>query len=102
MLALLKGFILEYELTGRSLVPDRELHQISAREGFRNAMIVSEAEHVLRAVEKALHGDPDEHYLFPLKEMLLRRTTPAETLIHNFQQSKSVVTTLKHYGSITL
>jgi gamma-glutamyl:cysteine ligase YbdK (ATP-grasp superfamily) len=86
LLALLKGLVLDRSLPGRATVPDIELHQLSARQGFENETIRLNARQVLQAAEVALANDPDVHLLRRLHMILLRRETLANRLIRAFQQ----------------
>jgi hypothetical protein len=90
LLALLKGLVLDQMLTGRAIVPDAALHQLSAREGFENKEIFAIANQVIEAAEEALKDDPDLALLAPLKNSLQHRKTPAHDAIANFQKLGSI------------
>ena len=66
LLGLLKGLILDNTLSGRALIPDRDLHQLTAKEGLDNKIIYSEARKTLQAAYTALNGDADQELLIPL------------------------------------
>ncbi len=95
LLALLKGLILDQTLTGRAIVPDAALHQLSAREGFDNEEIFAIATQVLEAAEVALKNDPDAYLLASLKNSLQNRKTPAHDMIAAFQRLGSIEQALK-------
>jgi hypothetical protein len=84
LLALLKGLLLDDALTARADVPDRGLHQRSARRGFDDGEIAIGARMVLHAADRALRDDPDRGLLAILWEHLERRRTPAHALIERF------------------
>jgi hypothetical protein len=95
LLALLKGLILDDTLQGRLTVPDAQLHQVSARQGFANAEIEDGAHRILLAAEQALDSDPDTCLLTPLRDMLRERTTPAHGLVKQFQKTGSIERALR-------
>lgn len=86
LLALLKGLVLDHSLPGRATVPDADLHQLSARQGFENETIRLNASQVLQAAEMALVNDPDVHLLQRLYLILERQETLANRLVRAFQQ----------------
>ncbi|MBW4517000.1 MAG: glutamate--cysteine ligase [Timaviella obliquedivisa GSE-PSE-MK23-08B] len=86
LLALLKGLVLDRSLPGRATVPDMNLHQLSAHQGFENETIWLNASQILQAAEVALANDPDIHLLQRLHMILERRETLANRLIRAFQQ----------------
>ena len=90
LFALLKGIVLDQRLPGRSVVPNAALHQISAKEGFMNEAIYSEATGVMSAVKTALQGDPDIRMLEPLEKLLGDRVTPAHKLVEKYSNSASM------------
>ena len=96
LLALLKGMVLDESLLGRAITPDPKLHQLSAREGFDNDNIFTNARKILQAAELSLAKDPDLELLAPLKYFLEKRETPAHEIIRNFRKSASIEETLKH------
>ncbi|HLO88899.1 MAG TPA: glutamate--cysteine ligase [Nostocaceae cyanobacterium] len=95
LLALLKGLILDQTLPGRAIIPDANLHQISAKFGFDNEDILANTTQVLQAAELALADDPDIDLLKPLQEILTERKTKAHELIQVFQNVGSIIETLK-------
>jgi gamma-glutamyl:cysteine ligase YbdK (ATP-grasp superfamily) len=95
LLALLKGLVLDKKLLERSHVPDIDLHQTSAKLGFDNAEIFSEANHILQAAETALATDPDVQLLTTLKNILIRRKSRSHDLVEIFQRVGSIEETLK-------
>lgn len=95
LLALLKGIALDQSLAGRALIPDRQLHQLSAMQGFANDTIYHSAMQVLEAAEIALEHDPDLHLLQPLRALLYQRETPAHQLIQRFQRFGTLEQTLR-------
>ncbi|MDF5711341.1 MAG: glutamate--cysteine ligase [Nostoc sp. S4] len=90
LLALLKGLVLDETLLGRATVPNADLHQMSAIEGFDNEKIFGNATKVLQAAELALGNDPDIHLLTPLKELLIKRKTRSHELIEMFHRIGSI------------
>jgi len=90
LFALLKGLILDMTLKGRATVPDRALHQESARKGFANEEIAATAREVVQAAQHALGVDEDLRLLNPLWAMLLQRETPAHSMISAFHATGSV------------
>jgi hypothetical protein len=101
LFALLKGLILDTTLKGRATIPDRTLHQKSAREGFTNEDIVAITTLVLQAAQYALGTDEDACLLEPLYRMLEQRETPAHDIIRTFQNTSSVEATLHEtYASL--
>lgn len=94
-LALLKGLILDTSLPGRAIVPDTELHQLSAKYGFQCEDIFNQSQEVLEAAENALGEDADCQYLQPLKEMLQTKETQASRMIQQFKQMGSIEDVLK-------
>jgi hypothetical protein len=95
LLALLKGLALDTTLAGRATVPDAELHQISARQGFAHDDIAAGTRTILQAAEQALGGDEDSQLLKPLRSMLQQRVTPAHRMISTFQATRSIEATLR-------
>jgi gamma-glutamyl:cysteine ligase YbdK (ATP-grasp superfamily) len=95
LLALLKGIALDRSLNGRAIVPNRDLHQLSAVHGFTSEMIRHHATEVLRAAEIALKQDPDRQLLQPLQTMLMQQTTPAHQMIQMFEQYGTIEQTLR-------
>ena len=95
LLALLKGLVLDQSLPGRAIVPDADLHQVSAREGFGNNSIFSGSKEVFQAVKTALDLDPDHELLAPIDKLLEERKTPAHRLIEVFDRELSIEETLR-------
>ncbi|YAF96797.1 MAG: glutamate--cysteine ligase [Nodularia sp. CChRGM 3473] len=96
LLALLKGLILDNTLLGRATIPDADLHQISAKEGFDNEDIFNHATKLLQVAEIALSNDPDINLLTPLKVMLAQRKTKSHELIEMFQKLGSIEEAIRH------
>ncbi|MEA5551448.1 glutamate--cysteine ligase [Anabaena cylindrica UHCC 0172] len=95
LLALLKGLALDQTLPGRATVPDANLHQISAKNGFDNEEIFLNTTKILQAAEIALANDPDIEFLTTLKVILAERKTKSHQLIKTFQNVGSIAETLK-------
>lgn len=93
--ALLKGLLLDPTLKGRALVPDVDLHQLSARHAFHHESIRATAHQVLTAAQAALASDPDQRYLDPLFELLAQRLTPAHALIAAYHQGHPILDLLQ-------
>ena len=96
LLALLKGMVLDESLSGRAVIPDPALHQLSAREGFDNESVFINASKILQAAEFSLANDPDLELLVPLKHLLEKQETPAHEMVRNFHKLGSIEETLKH------
>lgn len=90
LLSLLKGLVLDQTLTGKAMVPDIPLHQLSARQGFSDKDILAGAWKVLEAAERALRADPDVRLLDPLWTMLISQRSPAHDLIQIFKETGSI------------
>ncbi|BAZ01706.1 hypothetical protein NIES37_57110 [Tolypothrix tenuis PCC 7101] len=95
LLALLKGLVLDESLTGRATIPDAELHQVSAKQGFSNAEIFDNANKILQAAAAALKNDSDINFLTPLKNILESGETKAQELIKQYQRFNSIEAVLK-------
>lgn len=95
LLALLKGLALDQSLEGRGITPDPDLHQISAKLGFDDEEIYTQAKQILEAAEIALKDDPDTHFLKPLKDILATKKTKSHHLIDQFKNVNSIEETLK-------
>jgi gamma-glutamyl:cysteine ligase YbdK (ATP-grasp superfamily) len=95
LLALLKGLVLDQTLPGRAIVPDANLHQVSAKFGFDHEEILANSIQVLQAAEAALADDPDIVLLKPLQEILVSKKTKAHDLIQTFQSVGSIIETLR-------
>ncbi|WP_414528067.1 glutamate--cysteine ligase [Nodularia chucula] len=95
LLALLKGLILDKTLEGRAIIPDADLHQVSAKQGFDNREILAQATQLLEIAEVSLGNDGDVHLLMPLKEMLGQRKTKSHELIETFKSVGSIEEALK-------
>lgn len=101
LFALLKGLILDTTLKGRATVPDRALHQESARRGFASDEIVAMTTTVLQAAQQALGADEDAKLLAPLQRMLQQRETPAQSIIRAFHATGSIEAALySTYGEL--
>ena len=90
LLALLKGLILDTTLSGRAMVPDAAIHQRSARAGFADDTIYALAQTVVMAADQALSDDPDREKLALLHTMLEQRRSPADTMIEQFKEGRSL------------
>ena len=95
LLALLKGLVLDETLPGRAMIPDANLHQISAKSGFENEDIFLNSYKLLQVAEIALKDDPDLEFLTPLKVILSTQKTKSHELIQLFQNLGSIEATLK-------
>ncbi|NDJ25250.1 glutamate--cysteine ligase [Nostoc sp. B(2019)] len=95
LLALLKGLVLDETLLDRATIPDAGLHQLSAKEGFDNEDILTNATKILQAAEVALGEDSDVNLLTPLKVMLANRKTKSHELIEAFRRVGSIEEVLK-------
>ncbi|HYW21402.1 MAG TPA: glutamate--cysteine ligase [Nodularia sp. (in: cyanobacteria)] len=95
LLALLKGLILDTTLLHRATIPDADLHQISAKQGFDNTDIFANAAQLLQVAEFALGDDSDVHLLTPLKDMLAKGKTKSHQLIDAYQRLGSIEKALK-------
>ena len=95
LFALLKGLVLDQTLLGRASVPDVELHQVAARDGFGTEAIRSGATQVLAAARRALGRDRDAALLRPLYASLQTRSTPAHALRRAYQQAGSILGALR-------
>ncbi|MDP5017591.1 glutamate--cysteine ligase [Anabaena sp. UHCC 0187] len=95
LLALLKGLVLDETLPGRAIIPDANLHQISAKYGFENEDIFLNSTKILQVAEIALKDDPDLEFLTPLKVILSEKKTKSHELIKLFQNLGSIEATLK-------
>lgn len=100
-LALMKGLVLEKELTGRSLTPSTELHQRVAQTGFDDVEIIQQTQAVLTAVRRVL-ADDDQQLLAPLHDMVDRRRTPAHDMIDAYEREGSIEGVLHAYANYTL
>ena len=100
LLALLKGLILDETLPGRAIIPDANLHQISAKSGFENEDVFANSQKLLQVAEIALKDDPDLEFLTSLKVILSEKKTKSHELIKLFQNSGSIEATLNQtYGN---
>jgi hypothetical protein len=95
LLALLKGLVLDETLPGRAIIPDADLHQISAKYGFENEDIFVNTTKIFQSAEIALKDDPDIEFLTPLKVILSEQKTKSHELIKLFQNLGSIEATLK-------
>lgn len=90
LLVLLKGLILDRTLPGRATVPDRALHQHSARRGFGDRSLLAGTKALLEAAEKALADDPDLQRLQRLKTMLTEPSSPADAMLQAYSQGQPI------------
>ena len=90
LLTLLKGLILDKTLLGRATIPDPALHQQSAKFGFKDDFIYSEARKVLKAVFSATDSALDLARLEPLESMLHRRYSPAQDMLDALDRGCSI------------
>jgi gamma-glutamyl:cysteine ligase YbdK (ATP-grasp superfamily) len=95
LLALLKGLVLDTTLPGRATVPDTDLHQQSAHQGFANDDIAAGTQTVLQAAKHALGDDKDINLLEPLHTMLQQRISPAHSTIQAYQATGSIDAALR-------
>jgi hypothetical protein len=95
LFVLLKGLVVDQSLPGRAIVPDPELHQVSAQEGFDNNHVLLGAKEIVHAVRIALDSDPDCEMLAPIETLLEERRTPAHEMIRLFNQEPSIEETLR-------
>ncbi|HTK08946.1 MAG TPA: glutamate--cysteine ligase [Ktedonobacteraceae bacterium] len=95
LLTLLKGLTLDETLGGRAIIPDRALHQSSARFGFAHADVFAGAKAVLRAATEALGSDPDIRFLEPLHYFLQHGITPAHRMVQAFRETNSIEAVLR-------
>ncbi|MDZ7958131.1 MAG: glutamate--cysteine ligase [Aulosira sp. DedQUE10] len=95
LLALLKGLVLDESLPGRATIPDGNLHQISAKQGFKHEDIFINASKVLQAAEAALKDDTDIDFLTPLKIILEKGETKAQEFIKEYQRLSSIEEVLR-------
>lgn len=95
LFALLKGIVLDLSLSGRAVVPDAGLHQLSAQDGFDNDQVFLGAKEIVHAAKIALGSDPDGEMLAPIEKLLEERKTPAHEMIRLFSQEPSIEETLK-------
>lgn len=95
LLALLKGLVLDETLPGRAIIPDTNLHQISAKYGFENEDIFFNSSNLLQTAEIALKDDSDVEFLAPLKVILSEQKTKSHELIQLFQNLGSIELTLQ-------
>jgi hypothetical protein len=102
LFALLQGIVLDQTLPGRVLTPDVPEHQRSAQFGFEDEKIGAVAHDVLTAARRALGNGPEAGHLDRLDDMLGRRAVPAHDLIRTFQETKSILETLKAYENLNV
>jgi hypothetical protein len=102
LFALVQGIIQDRTLPGRGLVPDALEHQRSARYGFADEKIKSEAGRVLAVARAALVGSPDVPHLDRLDDMLERNALPVHDMIRAFENNTSILKTLQRYGNLNI
>ncbi|PZO22743.1 MAG: glutamate--cysteine ligase [Leptolyngbya foveolarum] len=94
LFALLKGLILDQTLSGRATVPDAALHQQSARLGFANDYIYSEAQRVLEVVCAVTADKQDLIRLEKLQLRLKNRYSPAQEMLDAYRRGQSIAQVL--------
>jgi hypothetical protein len=82
---LLKGIVLDTQLTGSSTTPDAEMHKRSAIEGFSDVFIKEQARIATEAAQLAL-PEEERHYLDTLLEKLDSNVSEASVMKHAFLQ----------------
>lgn len=95
LLALFKGLILDDTLPERATVPDPFLHQLSAKEGFKNQEILNYATKILEVAEIALRDDPDIELLTPLRNILATGKTKSHELIEAYHNLGSIAAAMR-------
>lgn len=89
LLMLLKGVVLDTSLPGRRIVPDPELHRLSAWSGYRNREIRTGADEVMRAAAAAL--DPAEaHRVLALRVRWEAGSCAAEDMLERYEAGDAV------------
>jgi len=81
---LLKGLVLDKQLTGSSTVPDEAMHKRSAIEGFNDPLIKQQALMATQAAQLAL-PENERHHLETLLSKLNSNTSEASVMKHAFQ-----------------
>lgn len=94
LFALLKGLILDKTLSGRSVTPNKQLHQRVALKGFHDDGILTKSYEVLEAADNALRGDDDREKLNPLFNMLNKREVPADEMRQKYENNGSIEETM--------
>lgn len=94
LLTLLKGLVLDQTLAGRATIPDAKQHQQSARFGFSDERIYTQATAVLNAVRRVLSSHECDR-LVRLRNSLEQRRSPANKMIEAYQQGASIVDILQ-------
>lgn len=95
LLALIIGIALDDTLTDEALVPDQELHQKSARYGFKDKEIYEMAIRVFNAAYDAAPADLKEH-IEVLRPMLDLQRSPADTMIDLYKEGASIIEVITH------
>lgn len=90
LLALLKGLVLDTTLVGRSTVPDAELHQVSALQGFDSNSLYLVTEKILDAASQALKNKAERNLLKPLSQMLKEKRTLASTMKKGYSEGIAI------------
>ena len=102
LFALLQGIVLDETLPGRALTPDAAEHQRSAQFGFDDEKIRTGAYEVLVAARRGLGKAPEASHLDRLDDMLRRSAVPAHDLIKTFQETQSIIQTLRAYDNLNV
>jgi hypothetical protein len=102
LFALLQGIVLDETLPGRALTPDVREHQRSAQFGFEDEKIRKSAHEVLAAARQGLANAPEAGHLDRLDDMLRRGAVPAHDLIKTFEETQSIIQTLRAYENLNV
>ncbi|MGH2706763.1 MAG: glutamate-cysteine ligase family protein [Actinomycetota bacterium] len=90
LLTLVKGLVVDERLDGRRVVPDAELHRVSAWAGFDDPEIRAGAETVLNCAEAALSDARDLTRMQRLWRRLEARACPARQMIERYNAGEKV------------
>ncbi len=90
LFVLLKGLVLDQHLSGRLNIPNRPLHQRSARLGFADEQIYEGACDVLNAVSAVIAHEPERRRLGRLQTLLQQRHSPAQDMLDAYRQGQSI------------
>jgi gamma-glutamyl:cysteine ligase YbdK (ATP-grasp superfamily) len=102
LLALLKGLILDRSLPGRATIPDAQLHQQAAIDGFSRKAIRDAATQILQSARVGLSHDPDVELLRPLEAAIAHPQSAAHALRTAFIQSDSIENALQQTYRLNL
>lgn len=91
---LLLGIALDDTLEGRAIVPDRALHQFSAKRGFSEDSIFAQTKVLLAAAKRALPSDY-HHSIDYLESILESRRVQADRMVDVFKQTGSILQAIK-------